>query len=82
MAVELGLAHEATREVGLDGRPLVGFQTVERVHRDLVEGMLLFRVAHGRTPSTSRARRRLASPERMRLFTVPSGTPNIWAVSR
>src|SRR5690606_41377837 len=80
---ELVAALCATREVGLERRAFLARERVERVRVHGVE--LLARcfdgVAHRSSLFSASSSRSFARPERMRVFTVPAGSPSRSAAS-
>jgi hypothetical protein len=84
MLPDLGLARRAVAEVTLDQLALICIDGIEGVGAEKLFdfGMALL-VAHVPTsPAWVKGRRRWRSPERMRVLTVPSGSPSRHATSR
>ena len=82
----LGATAGTGREVGLDRGALVGVDRVEGVGPEEVDDLVVGHVplVHGwpPTPASASPVRRRRSPERILVFTVPSGSSSIDATSR
>jgi len=84
MVGDLGAAAGALVEMAVDGVALVALDGVEGVGPeelgDLIVGQLSLHTPP--IPASTRSARIRFSPERMRLFTVPSGWSSLVATSR
>jgi hypothetical protein len=81
----LGPATRALDQVAFDALALIGVDGVERVGTqhlgELVEGVVHVHSPNP-TPALTNSVRNRFNPERIRLFTVPSGSSNMTATSR